>query len=207
MTDRLMTLQPWLLGAVRYCEVSRQRCCKNATMRVSSWLVVGLLGSSCATPNKFDPRDIDGGSDTSPADAPSDVSMTDVHSPVDTLAPDLVPDVAADTAACGDNAQCGAAHRCENAVCISRCPESPASNLVPNAGFDRTIWTGVDSERGNGPRVPKWDTLDSEGCPTSGSMVVNDRAAKGCLGRNGGADTQSADDSDPLRAHRVFWVR
>jgi hypothetical protein len=38
-------------------------------------------------------------------------------------------------------------------------------------------WSGADKDRGYGPRLPRWDAMDSQGCPSSGSMVVTDRTA------------------------------
>ncbi len=57
------------------------------------------------------------------------------------------------------------------------CDPSPLTNLVENPGFDVSIWTAADKDRGYGPRVPRWDSQDGGGCSTSGSMVVTDRTA------------------------------
>jgi hypothetical protein len=78
---------------------------------------------------------------------------------------------------CTTDEQCVASSMCVGQTCIDRCAPSPISNLVKNPGFDRDIWTLADKDRGVGPRLPRWDALDSASCGTSGSLAVSDRTA------------------------------
>jgi hypothetical protein len=86
-------------------------------------------------------------------------------------------DAAALPTSCQADYNCPSTHRCAGEMCIPRCSSPPVGSLVRNPDFDRDIWMGADKDRGYGPRPPRWDSLDSTGCATSGSLVVNDRTA------------------------------
>ena len=96
---------------------------------------------------------------------------------------DSSPDVGLDSQpddvqrSCKADPDCPASDTCVGDTCIPRCAPAPSMNLVNNSGFDHDIWTDSDKDRGWGNEPPRWDSMDSVGCPTSGSLVVTQRTA------------------------------
>jgi hypothetical protein len=65
---------------------------------------------------------------------------------------------------------CSGGQVCSGGQCVANpCVAPSAGNLVPNPGFDSTIWPKIGSSFGPGT----WNTSDAAGCPTSGSLQVS----------------------------------
>jgi len=81
------------------------------------------------------------------------------------------------TPACNDSGVddskggCGGGQICKNGACAQDpCAPKSAANLVPNGGFDTTIWPKFGSEENN----REWSPSDALGCSTSGSLRIGD---------------------------------
>jgi hypothetical protein len=72
--------------------------------------------------------------------------------------------------ACDADVECAAAFICEVHMCVAQCGAQSQGNLVANAGFDRSV-------DGWGPGA--WDSSDSVGCRSSGSLTLNSQPSRG----------------------------
>jgi hypothetical protein len=64
---------------------------------------------------------------------------------------------------CSSNTDCALGSFCDSPSCLAQCAAPDSSNLVRNAGFDRTA---------DGFAPGTWQSEDSVGCATSGSLYV-----------------------------------
>jgi hypothetical protein len=78
--------------------------------------------------------------------------------------------VCKDSGADDSKGGCTGGKICSGGQCVANpCAAPSAGNLVPNAGFDSSIWPKFENSSYG---IGNWTTSDAGGCPTSGSLQV-----------------------------------